>query len=236
MLKIALCDDELQQRKLLKDILTPWLELQAIPYTYYEYDNGTALINHYGKVHYDLIFLDIEMPQLSGMDTAKRLREIDDYSIIIFITAYPDYVFQGYEVHAFHYILKPYQKQKIIDVTNGALSKLNDNLLDYLLIPQGSNSYRINLKETLFFSSDKRKLTVHLKNEPPIEYYGKLDELASKLPAYFCRIHQRYLINLHYIQVVLEHEVELESYTLPISRACKADFLIAFAQFMLKEG
>ena len=236
MLKIALCDDELQQRKLLKSILTPWLELQDLPYTYYEYSNGDALIKDYDKVHYDLIFLDIEMPQLDGMTTAKKLREIDDISIIIFITAYPDYVFQGYEVHAFHYILKPYEKQKIIDATKGALSKLNDCLLDYLLIPQGSNSYRINLKETLFFSSHKRKITVHIKNKLSIDYYGKLDELVPNLPTYFCRIHQRYVINLHFVQAVLNHEVKLDSCTLPISRSCRSEFLIAFAQFMLKEG
>ncbi len=236
MLKIALCDDDIKQRKLLKGILSPWLELQDISYMYSEFNNGHDLIKNYSKSNFDLIFLDIEMPEIDGMSTARALREIDDYSLIIFITAYPDYVFEGYEVHAFHYILKPYNKQKIVDVVSQALIRLNNFSNNYFLIPQGSNSYRINLNQTLFFSSERRKITVHIKNQPPLEYYGKLDDLHLKLPSYFCRIHQRYLVNLRYVQVVLEHEVNLEGYNLPISRSCKPNFLIAFAQFMLKEG
>ena len=236
MLKIALCDDDLKQRKLLKDILIPWLELQDIPYIYHEFDNGHKLIENYAKLSFDLIFLDIEMPEIDGMSTAKALRMIDDYSLIIFITAYPDYVFQGYEVHAFHYILKPYNKQKIIDIVSQALTKINSSLNDYYLIPQGSSSYRINLNQTLFFSSERRKITVHIKNGNSLEYYGKLDDLALELPHYFCRIHQRYLVNLQYVQAVVEHEIALEGYKLPISRSYKSRFLIDFAQFMLKEG
>ena len=236
MLKIALCDDNIKQRKLLKDILSPWFELQDISYMYSEFNNGYDLIKNYTKSSFDLIFLDIEMPEIDGMSTARALREIDDYSLIIFITAYPDYVFQGYEVHAFHYILKPYNKQKIIDVVFQALTRINNSSNDYFLIPQGSSNYRINLSQTLFFSSERRKITVHIKDKVPLEYYGKLDDLALQLPPYFCRIHQRYLVNLQYVQVVLEHEVKLEGYNLPISRSCKPNFLIAFAQFMLKEG
>lgn len=236
MLKIALCDDDIKQRKLLKDILTPWFELQGIAYTYYEFNNGYSLLQSYTKIHFELIFLDIEMPEIDGMTTAMKLREINDYSLLIFITAYPDYVFQGYEVHAFSYILKPYTKQKIIDVTSSALNRLNNSFEDYFLIPQGASSYRINLNQVLFFSSEKRKITVHIKNENPLEYYGKLDDLTSQLPHYFCRIHQRYFINLQYIQAVLEHDVQLEDHTFPISRTYKPSFLITFAQFMLKEG
>lgn len=236
MLKIAICDDDPMQCKLLIKTLTLWLDLQGIIYTYYEFNNGYELIESYNTNHFDLIFLDIEMPTLSGMEVAAALREIDNYSLLIFITAYPDYVFQGYEVHAFHYILKPYKESKIIEVTKNAIAALDKRADDYFLIPQGSSSYRIKLTEVLYFSSEKRKIIVHRKGEMPFEYYGKLDDLSKKLPDYFCRIHQRYLINLQAIQAVKEHEVLLDDQLLPISRACKSDFMIAFAQFMLKEG
>ena len=72
----------------------------------------------------DILFLDIEMPGIGGMDTAKALRNLEKKMLIIFITAYPDYVFQGYEVHAFHYILKPYEKNKLKEVLENAVKEL----------------------------------------------------------------------------------------------------------------
>ena len=78
--------------------------------------------------------------------------------LIIFVTAYPDYVFQGYEVQAFHYILKPYQETKLRDVLDRALTELNALAEQYYLIEQKSQTLRLNLRSVCYFKSEKRTI------------------------------------------------------------------------------
>lgn len=108
MLKIAICDDEKSQLNSLKNILSIHLDLKGIDYKIYEFNSGESLIDSITKEHYDIIFSDIEMGNLDGIETARNIRLYNKKSIIIFVTAYADFVFQGYEVKAFNYILKPY--------------------------------------------------------------------------------------------------------------------------------
>lgn len=239
MLQIAICDDETSQRTKLKSILTPWLELKNLPFSLHDFSSGADLCNAYRKTKFDLIFLDIEMPELNGVETAKALRQMDTYGKLIFITAYPDYVFQGYEVHAFHYILKPYQENKLLQVTENALNDLQKETQDFFLLPNGSGSIRLRLQNVLYFYSDKRQIIAVTTEDIPqktLTFYGKLDDLQKQLPEYFCRIHQRYLINLRQIQKTDEANVWIEGEKLPLSRAHKQSFLIAFAKSMLRKG
>lgn len=243
MIQIAICDDDGSQRVHLREILVPWLELQGLPFLLSDFSRGEELYTAYQKSRFDLIFLDIEMPGMSGMETAKALRTIDQHGKIIFLTAYPDYVFQGYEVQAFHYILKPYDANKLLTVAKRAFLELEKDACDFFLLPNGSGSMRLDLRNTLYFYSDKRQIiavqseeSVDLSRKSRISFYGKLDDLEEKLPDYFCRIHQRYLINLLQVQRTEDSDLWINDQKLPISRARKQNFLIQFAKSMLREG
>ena len=120
-MKIAICDDDKKLRKDLRHLIEVQLDFMAFAYEIEEYESGNCILEHMDKNEPDILFLDIEMPGMGGMDTAKVLRKFDKKVLIIFVTAYPDYVFQGYEVHAFHYILKPYKKEKIKEVLESAV-------------------------------------------------------------------------------------------------------------------
>ena len=98
-MKIAICDDEKKLRKDLRHLLELHLDLKGIPYEIQEYESGDALLKDEHKEDIQLLFLDIEMPGKGGMETAHGLRDANLKMLIIFVTAYPDYVFQGYEVH-----------------------------------------------------------------------------------------------------------------------------------------
>lgn len=106
----------------------------------------------------DILFLDIEMPGMGGMDTAKVLRKFDKKVLIIFVTAYPDYVFQGYEVHAFHYILKPYKKEKIKEVLESAVKELSAQQEQFYMVQQKSGTLRLSIREITYFKSDRRNV------------------------------------------------------------------------------
>ena len=232
MLQIAIADDEKKPRRALRDILEPWLELQAVPCQLWEYESGEKLCEGYRKYHFDLIFLDIEMEGMNGMETARQLRSIDQHGILIFVTAYPDYVFQGYEVRAFHYILKPYQEKRLLDITARALEEIQQGDNDFYLLPQGAGSCRLNLRDTLYFRSEGRYITAFACSGEK-SFRGKLNDLESQLPGYFVRIHQRYLVNIRQVSRTGDSFAVIGSEKLPVSRSHKQAFLIAFAGAML---
>ncbi|HEX3075376.1 MAG TPA: LytTR family DNA-binding domain-containing protein [Lachnospiraceae bacterium] len=233
MIKIAICDDEKQQRSILKAIVSTQLQLLAMEYTILEFDSGESFFSSNRNVNYDIIFLDIEMKAMDGIETAKKIRLSDKNAIIIFVTAYTDYVFQGYEVRALNYILKPYRKDKITEVLKVALEELAISQNQYYAIESKAGTYRLNLPETLYLLSDKRFIHAITLSET-IDFYGKLDDLEKVFPPHFVRIHQRYLVNTSYINAIEGNEVYIKDERLPISRAHKQELLIRFAKTMLR--
>lgn len=97
-MRIAICDDEKRLRKDLRALVEVQLDLCGADYTIEEFEDGAELLKSETVKELDLLFLDIEMPKTDGMETARRLRQAGCKMLIIFVTAYPDFVFQGYEV------------------------------------------------------------------------------------------------------------------------------------------
>ena len=124
-MRIAVCDDEKNLRRDLRRLVEIHMELKGIPCEIVEYESGERLLEEGEADKTDILFLDIEMPGKGGMETARLLRSYGKKMMIIFVTAYPDFVFQGYEVQAFHYILKPYQEKKIKEVLDRALDAID---------------------------------------------------------------------------------------------------------------
>ena len=157
-MKIAICDDDKKLRKDLRHLIEVQLDFMAFAYEIEEYESGSCILEHMDKNEPDILFLDIEMPGMGGMDTAKVLRKFDKKVLIIFVTAYPDYVFQGYEVHAFHYILKPYKKEKIKEVLESAVKELSAQQEQFYMVQQKSGTLRLSIREITYFKSDRRNV------------------------------------------------------------------------------
>lgn len=234
MINIGICDDEASMRRLLRVPLEQKLQLLGEDYRIFEYDCGETLVTRPETEWLDILFLDIEMKQLSGMETARNLRRKDSHTLLIFVTAYPDFVFQGYEVHAFHYILKPYENQKIMKVLEQAMKELGQNREHYFTLEQKSGTTKIPTKKILAFSSDRRKIIISLEDGNKLEFYGKLDAVESDLPDYFIRCHNRHLVNLNYVTTLEKDGCTLKSQSFPVSRAYRQSVEIAFARFLLQ--
>ena len=234
MINIGICDDEASMRRLLRAPLEQKLQLLGADYRIFEYDCGETLLTRPETEWLDILFLDIEMKQLSGMETAKNLRKRDSHTLLIFVTAYPDFVFQGYEVHAFHYILKPYENQKIRKVLEQAIKELGQNREHYFTLEQKSGTTKIPTKKILAFSSDRRKIIISLEDGNKLEFYGKLDAVETDLPDYFIRCHNRHLVNLNYVTALEKDGCTLRSQSFPVSRAYRQSVEIAFARLLLQ--
>ena len=234
MINIGICDDEAHLRKSLRLLLETKLQLMGEDYRMFEYDSGEALAADGGTAWPDILFLDIEMKQLSGMDTARLLRKRDARTILIFVTAYPDFVFQGYEVHAFHYILKPYDEHKIQTVLEQALKELGKSREQFFAFGHKSGALKIPLKKILAFSSDRRKVAVVLNDGKTLDFYGKLDDVEKKLPDYFIRCHNRHLVNLNHVDGLEKDCCICGTMQIPVRRACRRNLEIAFARLLLQ--
>lgn len=232
MLEVVICDDESLFRSDLKKLLQIELDLCGEEYTITEFDSGEALLSDLNLEQFDLIFLDIEMKLLDGITTAKKLRKVNNLGEIIFVTSYPDFVFQGYEVQALNYILKPYKKEKIREVLHIALKRLDCHREKYYIIEQRNGTLKLPLSSTKYFLSERRSIIACTIQER-YTFYGKLNELKESLPEYFVRIHNRYLVNMNYIDSMEGNNVLCEKELLPVSRSLRQDVLLAFAKYML---
>ena len=232
MLQLAVCDDERVFRSDLRKLLGTELELCGIDYHISEFTSGEELIAGLEKADCQILFLDIEMKGIDGVEAARRLRETKRQVEIIFVTSYADFVFQGYEVRALNYILKPYEPEKIAAVLHTAPEALDIEAEKYYVIDQRGGSIRVPLSSVKYFSSDRR--TVHaVTTEQEYTFYEKLSDLETELPDTFVRIHNRYLVHLKYLEAVRQNTAVVDGEELPVSRSCKSGLSIAFAKYML---
>lgn len=160
MLQIGVCDDSQDARLTLRSALERLLEKREIQYRTYEFSSGEGLLGWMGKhqAELDLVFLDIEMKELNGMETAHRLRQADSGLQLVFVTGYTDYVYDGYAVGALGYLLKPTKPQQLDDILTRALSALCRDINEVFVCRNGEVSYRIGRKDILYFASDRRQV------------------------------------------------------------------------------
>ncbi|WDV45700.1 LytTR family DNA-binding domain-containing protein [Clostridiaceae bacterium M8S5] len=233
MLNICICDDEKTQRKKLLNIIETQMQLKGLDYNVIECNCGEALIKDTSDKHIDIFFLDIEMNNINGIDTAKKIREYNNTSVIIFVTGFRDYVFDGYDVKALNYVLKPYTQEKIINVIGQSLKQLEHEQNKFYVVQTGKELYKLNFDDIKYFTSNKRKVTVHTKLNL-IEFYEKLDNIEIDLQDQFIRTHQRYLINPKHIISIENNFINLENERIPISKRKYQEVMISFAKHMLE--
>ncbi len=233
MLKIAICDDEFifrsQLHEMIQDILTSKNVIGQIK----EYSSGEDIIR--SREVFDLYFLDIKMNSLTGIETAKKIRSKNKVSGIIFITALKEYIFEAFDVQAFHYLIKPVEKGKLREVLSSFLTK-KDFQEQFLIAKRKAQSYKINFKEILYIESQLRKIRIHTAYEI-IECYYKFSDVESKVEEYgFFRCHKSYIVNLRYVSKYTGNSITLKnSETIYLSKYKYSEFSKAY-MYYLKNG
>ncbi|BDC03366.1 TPA: LytR/AlgR family response regulator transcription factor [Clostridium perfringens] len=214
-LNIIICDDEFLHRLILKEFLITILNEEFLEYDLIEYSSGKDLINNYNKA--DLLFLDIQMNELSGMDVARKIRELDNNVEIIFTTAIEKYVFEAYEVRAYRYLLKPIEYEKLKRQVKLCIS---DYLIKNSIISIDTNkvTIKIPIGEILYAEVMKKEVTIHTESKIyTIEISMK--RVEKKLLNYgFFRCHHSYLVNLNKISEIRNKTIFINDNEIPISR------------------
>ena len=215
--KIAICDDEQNQIEYLTSIVSAWsnenghvCEMRAFPSAeafLFAYEDDNA---------YDILLLDIEMKHITGVDLAKSIRKKDQTVQIIFITGYSEYISEGYEVAALHYLMKPVSKQKLFSVLDRAAEKIKQNE-KCLNLPLSGEMVRVPLHEIKYLDVHQNYVTVHGKADYTVK--RTLGEFEGLLDTRFTRVGRAMIINLTYISRVTKTDVYLSDGTvLPLPR------------------
>ncbi len=221
MLNIAICDDEKYICDFLHKSIIDCLAKTEIDGNITVFDDGSRLTEHYrsGQPAFDLIFLDITMKECDGMTAAKIIRTLDSKVMIVFVTSSAEYVFSGYEVRAFRYILKPELLHGFARVFTECLDELTKNGEIRFTFQRSSETVSIPISAILYFESDKRIINIKTVNEE-YSFYGKLDDIEMQLKKQdFVRCHQSFLVNAKKISAVKQNEISLVTgETLPVSK------------------
>jgi DNA-binding LytR/AlgR family response regulator len=208
-MRIAICDDEkIFIEKLKKDITT--LQTRDNEFDFSEYESGEAFIEQFSKDKYDLVILDIEMKDLNGLQTAEFLRQIDKNVLIIFITSFDKFVYQGYEVRAFRYILKNQPKPIYLKQLSDAIQEYYRNK-KYVKVIDNGVERELLTADILYIEVFSHQIVIHtLKKD--YKQKGKLTDYEKMLEdCLFVRSDKSVLINIACIDYIKKNQVFLKN-------------------------
>ena len=193
---IAVVDDE----KIIREHIREMIENQKPNGDVACFSSGEELLA--AAKTFDIIFLDIQMDGMNGIEAAKEVREKNADTVLIFITGIKEYVFEALDIYAFHYLIKPVMEQKFTEVFEQALKEAGLRKMrqkKQLFINTRNKGITIDADNILYIESISRKVEIHTMQEV-IEAYGALGELETQLGGSFYRCHRGYLVNMAHIK------------------------------------
>lgn len=205
--KIAICDDSDADRSYTFNMVRAWASSAGHTVHIDGFPSAESFLFHYaGESDYDMLLLDIEMGKMDGVTMAKELRKSNDAVQIIFITGYSDYISEGYEVAALHYLMKPVREEKLRSVLERAAEKLakNERVLHFGL---GGEMVRVPIYQIRYADVLGNYVTVHALTDVTVKM--TLGELEKQLDERFYRVGRSALVNLTHISRVTRSEIRL---------------------------
>lgn len=228
-MRIAVCDDQeaclLQVRQLILD----W-QNQPEDLTVHFYEDGDTLLQAHAAAPYDILLLDVVMPLLSGMDTARELRQTDKNVKIVFLTSSPEFALEGYAVKASNYLLKPLDPEKFHGCLNELSSELQQNARCINVKSSGSVS-RVAIDAIEYIESQNKHILFVLSDGRTIRSAEPLYAFEDKLQIQegFFKPSRGFLVNLHRIDTYTPKEIRMGSGArIPISRGSHREFEAAY--------
>lgn len=220
MYQIAICDDDIRMRRFLHSAV----DEAGIHCTVKEFSNGTGLIQD--DQEYDILFLDIDMPVVNGIEAAKRIRRKDRKVKIIYVTGYQDYMQRSFEVHPFSFLVKPVKKETIIkQIREALLYSREEEKADTLRLETMDGMEEIAVSDIYYLEYQNRKLRLVMKyGECMIR--GKVSEFSKKLIPYgFASPHKSFVVNLYHVKAIRGYDIFMMNGDLiPLSQKRSTEF------------
>ncbi len=231
MYHIAIVEDEAGFREQLSEYLNQYGKEQGIEFLISEFSDGAEIAKAY-QPGYDIILLDIEMPNMNGMEAAKCIREVDDNVVLMFITNMAGYAIHGYEVGALDFVMKPINYYTFSMKLQRALKRVKRQEQKTVLLSVADGVKRLELNEIMFVEGQSRMLYYHTAAGDYI-VKGTMQAAETALAEYpFAKCNHWYLVNLMHVTEVKGNTVVVGPFELEISRRNKTAFLKALTEYM----
>ena len=233
MIRIAIVDDE----KVIREQIKKLIERKQTDCEIDTYGTGEDLLK--AGIRYDIVFLDIQMEGMNGIDTAKALRQKADCTVLIFITGVKEYVFDAFDVAAFHYLIKPIEELKFYEVYDRAVlevGKRKQQANGQLFVKTRNRNATFNQSDILYIESRAKKVEIHTKTDI-VEAYAAIGELEKQLVGSFYRCHRGYLVNMAFITEYGNDSIALHNgETIILSKDKYSEFVKVYMRYLKNGG
>ncbi len=230
--KLAIVDDEEQQRNYVRELVAVWTKKTRHLVKIKEYETAEAFLFEYEEEKdFDILLLDIEMPGISGIELAKRVRQENASVQIIFVTGYYDYFSDGFDVSALHYLIKPVDERKLLPV----LDKAAGNLIyrqRSVLVSTSEADVKVPLADITYIEAENVYVVVHTVHgdyrmrQPLAKFAGQLDDT-------FLKVHRSFMVGLNYVKKITRTEITmLNGDIVPLSRGMYQEVHAALVKYL----
>lgn len=235
MTKFIILEDEEEQANRLTGFLRDFAAEHNMPaFDIERYDRGVQLLDRYRyRCDADVVFLDIRLPDLSGMEVARRIRQMDSRVVLLFVTSLSQYAIEGYSVGALDYILKPVAYPPFAAKLERALRLISyEGLGTPLVLKTKEGHIRLNASEVMYLEVNNHDIYIHTRDGAVLKQWGPLSKFEEQLGGdHFVRCNSCYLVNLKYVQGVIGDAAVVADQTLAVSKPRRKEFLQALAKY-----
>lgn len=237
MLNITLCDDNAIQRGYIKSLVLDWSNRSGVGIITSEFPSADALLFSYDELKPDILLLDVEMPGMNGVELARTLRSRSETVQIIFITGFPDYISQGYDVSALHYLLKPVDPQKLFEVLDCAAKAYGEKgEPETVIFRSGTENIKLKMSGIEYIAALGHTTAVKAGGKT-YDLNVSISEAEKMLGDGFIRCHRSYIVGLKYVSSVSGDSVTLDDGTkLPVSRSMRKTVAEEFIRYYRRDA
>ena len=231
MIRIAICDDEKHMSDHIRAMASDFFRKKNREIQLRTFSSGEELLSYDGQI--DILFLDIQMKGMDGIETARKLRDSKFRGFLIFITVLKEMVFQSFEVQAYDYLVKPVEEKQFEKTLERLYASMCSASEDSLLVQKGYEGRIIQKDEIVFCEIIDRKIYLNLVSGEVLDYYERIENLETKLGGRFFRCHRSYLINLKHLKGYKNGTVYMDSgREVPVSRLRSKELSGVVLQYM----
>lgn len=235
MIKIALVEGDETIVRQLKRFVNQFAEETKIEYTINVYDNGVDFASDYNPV-YDVVFMNVKLPDIDGIEAARRLRQWDEEVILFFLTDKAQVAIKGYEVDAFDFLLTPLHYLNFAQKMKRFIKRIEKTIYPTFVLRIQDGFKRVCVRDIKYIEVMGHFLIYHTMGES-IRVRGTLKHAEEKLVGYnFIKCNSCFLVNLRHIKGCSAMNIELEGVSLPISRRKKKEVSNKLMEYLAKES
>lgn len=235
MVHIAICDDEQYMSDKIKGMVHNFFRRKNMEIAVIQFSSGEECLKYGGMI--DILFLDIQMNGIDGMETARKLRNRRFKGVLIFITVLKEMVFEAFDVQAYDYLVKPIGEEHFEKTMERLWASMRNADDASLLVQKGYESSIIPLEDIVFCEVIDRKVYIHLASSEVVDFYERIEKLETKLDSRFFRCHRSFLINLKYLKSYKNGIAYMEGgKQIPVSRLRSREFSNVILQYMKEWG